>query len=275
MLRFLIIPALLIFPQSALSQPGIPRPEEDRLFQLFQQYPMASSDEERSALTGRILDSMESLLQEPESFEYRFDSLRKRVGILEPRDRKFRLFTWNVPLNAWEHNYYGIIQVFDRKKNACRVYRLKNRTGEIPDLLHAETGAEAWPGALYYDLRMEKDGQEVIYTLMGFNFHDRWSDKKIIEVLHFNAEQEPLFGKPIFKTPSGIQHRVIFEYSGDVAMNLRYNPDLKMIVYDHLSPIEPELAAYPRYYAPDFSYDGYRFKRGRWEYREDLDIRNR
>ena len=197
------------------------------------------------------------------------------MGILTSRDGLFRVFTWNVPLREWEHEYHGVIQVHDRSSDSLRVHVLVNRLNDIPDLLHAQTGEDMWPGALYYDLRMEKHRKEVFYTLIGFNFNDRWSDKKIIDILHFDGDMNPIFGKPVFRTPAGMQHRVVFEYSGEVAMNLRYNPDLKMIVYDHLSPIEPELKGHPRFYAPDFTYDGYRFKRGLWEYQSEVDVRNR
>jgi hypothetical protein len=218
---------------------------------------------------------MKEGLAQPESFDFAFDSLRKRVGILKSEDNQFRIFTWNIPLNAFEHEYHGIIQVCDHRENSCTVHILRNRINDIVDLLNIQTDKEMWPGALYYDLKRNKNGREVLYTLMGFNFHDRWSDKKIIEILHFDRDMNPQFGKPVFKTPDGIQHRVLFEYSGNVAMNLRYNPDMKMIVYDHLSPIEPELKNHPRFYAPDFSYDGYKFRKGMWEHQEDLDVRNR
>ena len=233
------------------------------------------SVEEKQELNDSIIDYMQWSLLQPESFEYRFDSLRKRVGILNADDKQFRIFTWNIPMSAFEHEYHGIIQVYNRRENTCHVHVLLNQIRNIPDLLHTETDKDMWPGGLYYDLRRNKHGKDVMYTLIGFNFHDRYSDKKIIEVLHFDRNMNPLFGKPVFNTESGIQHRVVFEYSGEVAMNLRYNPDLKMIVYDHLSPIEPELHGHPRFYAPDFSYDGYKFRKGIWEYKADLDVRNR
>ncbi len=114
----------------------------------------------------------------------------------------------------------------------------------------------------------------LLYTLIGYHFNDRFSDKKIIDVLYFDKNQDAVFGKPVFNTEKGVQHRVIFEYSGEVVMTVRYNPDLKMIVYDHLSPIEPELAGHPRFYAPDFSYDGYKWKSGMWIHQSDIDVRN-
>ena len=257
------------------SQTLVPTATEDSLYQLFERFPALTSTEDRQALNSTVLKYMQEKLADPESFVYRFDKLRKRVGILTADDGRFRIFTWNLPLSQWEHEYHGIIQVYDRKNKTVQVHLLQNRIDEIPDLLHSQTGCEMWPGALYYDMKREKHGREVIYTLMGFNFNDRWSDKKIIEVLHFDNRQNPHFGKPVFNTPEGIQHRVVFEYSGDVTMSLRYNPHLKMIVYDHLSPIEPELKDYPRFYAPDFSYDGYKYRRGMWMHRSDIDVRNR
>jgi len=264
----------LAFPP-VMSQGVAPSVTEDSLFLLFEQFKTFTESEDRQAHNDVILDYMQVNLIDPESLDYRFDSLRKRAGILRDDDNLFRIFTWNIPLSAWEHEYHGIIQIYNKRDNNCRVHLLKNHLHEIQDLLHSETNKDMWPGALYYEMRKNKHGKDVIYTLIGFNFNDRWSDMKIIEILYFDKNMNPVFGKPVFKTPDGIQRRVVFEYSGEVAMNLRYNPDLKMIVYDHLSPIEPELAGQPRFYAPDFSYDGYKFKRGLWEYRADLDVRNR
>ncbi len=275
MSRLLIIFVFVLSTSTVLSQDYIPAELEDSLFVLFEQFRKMETPTERKELNETILTYMQENLARPETFEFRFDSLRKRAGILHASDGLFQIFTWNIPLSAWEHEYYGIIQVYDKGTDTCIVYVLHNQTGEILNLLHAGTGADMWPGALYYDMRRNKHGRQVIYTLMGFNFHDRWSDKKIIEVLYFDEEMNPRFGKPVFNTPNGIQHRVVFEFSGEVAMSLRFNPDLEMIVYDHLSPIEPELAAHPRFYAPDFSYDGYKYKKGMWEYRTDLDVRNR
>lgn len=275
MIRFSVISLLLLISAGASSQEYIPAPEEDSLYRMFLRFPHAGTVEEMQEMNSRIISYIEQVLADPESAGYRFDSLRRRAGILDADDGQFRIITWNLPLNAWEHEYHGVLQVIDTKRDTCSVYILKNKFNSIPDLVNAVTDETMWPGALYYDIRREKQGREQIYTLMGFNFHDRWSDKKIIDVLYFDEDLNPRFGKPVFSTPEGMQNRVVFEYSGEVAMSLRYNQDLKMIVYDHLAPIEPELKNFPRYYAPDFSYDGYKFRKGIWEHRANLDVRNR
>ena len=57
-------------------------------------------------------------------------------------------------------------------------------------------------------------------------------------------------------------------------MGLKYDERFKMIVFDHLSPIRPELAGDYKFYGPDFSYDGYKFENGFWVYMPDLDVTN-
>ena len=262
---FLIQPA---FPQAD------PMAENEALLRgLFEQMILAGSDVEKKQLNDSILLVMPRLLTSTASFEYPFDSLN-RIGNVRSPDNAFRIFTWNVPLTGFMHEYHGIIQLAAGKKPSCQVVILQDRSRKLEDLLHKETTAEEWPGMLYYQVLRNKAGRDIIYTLIGYHFNDRFSDKKIIDVLYFDQDQNPVFGKPVFTTEKGVQHRVIFEYSGEVVMTVRYNPDLKMIVYDHLSPIEPELAGHLRFYAPDFSYDGYRWKSGMWVHQPDIDVRN-
>ena len=273
------MPRLLLFLiPLLLSQPAFPQnspfvEEEATLEELFEQLYLTGSDTEKKQLNDSILQVMPRLLKSPASFEYPFDSLR-RIGNVRSPDNAFRIFTWNVPLSGFVHEYHGIIQVGAGKMPSCQVFVLREQAQGLEELLHDETTAEKWPGMLYYQVLRNKAGRDVIYTLIGYHFNDRFSDKKIIDVLYFDENQEPVFGKPVFNTENGVQHRVIFEYSGEVVMTVRYNPDLKMIVYDHLSPIEPELSGHLRFYAPDFSYDGYKWKSGMWIHQSDIDVRN-
>ncbi len=270
---------LLFLIPLLLSQPAFPQADpltenEASLRELFEQLYLTGSDTEKKQLNDSILQLMPRLLKSPASFDYPFDSLR-RIGNVRSPDNAFRIFTWNVPLSSFVHEYHGIIQVGAGKMPSCQVFVLWDQAQRLEEMLHDETAAEKWPGMLYYQVLRNKAGRDVIYTLIGYHFNDRFSDKKIIDVLFFDENQEPVFGKPVFNTENGVQHRVIFEYSGEVVMTVRYNPDLKMIVYDHLSPIEPELEEHLRFYAPDFSYDGYRWKSGMWIHQSEIDVRNR
>jgi len=64
------------------------------------------------------------------------------------------------------------------------------------------------------------------------------------------------------------------EYQAGRTVLLRYDPENDMIVFDHLSPPNPELEGQFQFYGPDFTFDGLRFKDGKWEYVKNVDVRN-
>jgi hypothetical protein len=274
MLRVLLFIFPFFLSQTASPQADSLTKNETFLRELFEQLYLTRSDAEKKQLNDSILQVFPRLLKSPTSFEYPFDSL-KRIGNVRSPDNAFRIFTWNVPLSGFIHEYHGIIQVASGKNSSCPVFVLKDQELRLEDLLFEESSAAKWPGMLYYQVLRNKAGKDIMYTLLGYHFNGRFSDQKIIDVLYFDENQEPVFGKPIFTTENGVQYRVVFEYSGEVVMTLRFNQELKMIVYDHLSPIEPALEGHFRFYAPDFSYDGYKWKRGMWIHQADIDVRNR
>ena len=68
--------------------------------------------------------------------------------------------------------------------------------------------------------------------------------------------------------------RVVFEYTRQASMLLKYVPEQNLIVFDHLSPPDPKHKSEPESFGPDLSYDGYKQKNGRWVYVDNLDMRN-
>lgn len=247
---------------------------EDTLLNMFRDLYRQDQDEVKKSMNRDIIDYFSRILEEGASFDYAFDSL-DMIGRLTAPDKSFRIITWNIPLEGFAHEYHGLIQLSERSSADCRVFRLNNGTPLRKQILKESFSHEEWPGALYYEVHRNKSAGTVFYTLMGFNFKDRFSDMKVLETLYFDESGEPVFGMPVFKNEEEVLNRVLFEYSGEVVFNLRFNPDMKMIIFDHLAPIEPELAGHPRFYAPDFSYDGFRFRRGHWVYQAELDVRNR
>jgi hypothetical protein len=57
-------------------------------------------------------------------------------------------------------------------------------------------------------------------------------------------------------------------------MLLKYIPDQNLIVFDNLAPPDKKFKDQPETYGPDLSYNGYRLKNGKWEYVDNLDMRN-
>jgi hypothetical protein len=93
--------------------------------------------------------------------------------------------------------------------------------------------------------------------------------------VHFDFWNNPDFGMPVFLDDKKRKKtRVVFSFNAQAVMLLRFNKKKKMIVFDHLSPASPSQKGQFRYYGPDFTYDGFQFKKGKWNYRSNLDLRN-
>jgi len=276
---FYIISLLIISPLQLSGQQGASTQMaayEDSLYQAFEDLFAEADDEQKKIKSANIQEYFETVLLLPASYYYPFDSL-KRIGKVRSPDKKIRALSWNLPFSDGTHQYYGFIQ-HTEKKNAKQInlYTLEDLSLNNKNPENEIFTPENWFGVLYYDIRQNKYAGKVYYTLIGFDLNDLYSTKKILDVLTIDTEQKLHFGAPIFETESGkVQHRVIFEYSSQAVMALRYDPDIKMIVFDHLSPIKDGLVGVYKFYGPDFSYDGYKFKSGKWRYQPDLDVRNR
>jgi hypothetical protein len=89
-----------------------------------------------------------------------------------------------------------------------------------------------------------------------------------MEVLTFNEQGEPQFGGPYISFAQDsvhkpIQYRFDIEYKKEAATRFNYDPDMDMIVYDHLVP-EGDHPEKKDTYVPDGDFEGFQWKNGRW-----------
>jgi hypothetical protein len=246
---------------------------EQILSELFNRISNYNNDFKKEKINSEIVDTFEKVLAIEGSFSYLFDSLRY-VGKITSNDNKLRIYTWNLPYIDGTHKYFGFIQYYPPKGENFLLYKLidSSENYKSPEnLILADT---SWFGALYYEIVEKKHEGNTYYTLLGFDFNDFLTSKKIIEILYFKDDKLPVFGKPVFNYRNKIINRIIFEFSAKVSMVLKYNKDLKMIIFDHLSPSKPDYEGHFMYYGPDFSYDGLEFKDGMWNQVTDVDVRN-
>jgi hypothetical protein len=224
------------------------------------------------------------LLQNPASMEQNLDSI-KGVSHLRSQDKKFRIITWNVFKNDGQQFYFGFIQVNNRKVTKkglfkkivtyeYEVFPLADKSSTVTSPETFVGDPKKWFGMLYYDI-IDCDGY---YTLLGWDGNDNLIQKKFIDVLYFRSNGTPVFGKDVFRIPKKSPKRIMFQYSAQVAMSLRYNDKRNKIVFSHLSPNDPDnmttLEGQYQYYGPDGSFDAYEQKKDRWVLVEDIDIRN-
>ncbi|NOY37924.1 MAG: hypothetical protein GXO83_10160 [Chlorobi bacterium] len=246
---------------------------EIRLRQYFDTIRTSRSDKTKAFIADTIFGIFSTVLDNPESFTYPFDSL-ENVGKIFPPDSGFRVLNWNIPNNDGTHLYYLMLQFPDTTAHTIKVTAMKSALPErdIPE--NKELTPEQWYGALYYEILENRTDTVTWYTLLGIRYHDFFTTKKVIDILWFQKDGTPQFGAPVFVYPDHTSYRVVFEFSAHVSMLLHYDQDLKMIIFDHLSPSRPSYKGMYQFYGPDFSYDGFIFKKGKWYYREDLDVRN-
>jgi hypothetical protein len=260
-------------PDQVIACQQVSLPEtENALKLLLSEISGSNTDESNLAVADSFANMLAEALTFPGSFEYPFDQL-KTIGKVSSSDKKIRLFTWNVPLKDGTHHYYGFLLSRVSAKEP-QIFRLTDNRNNFTNVT-AETGSPAnWYGCLIYEIVEMKLAGETLYTLLGYDPNNLFTSKKLIDVLWFNPAGEPLFGKPVFRLSTGIQCRVLFEYSAKIQMSLKWNEHMKMIIFDHLSPSRPSFTGNYEHYGPDFSYDGFRFEKGTWVLVEQLDMRN-
>ncbi len=227
----------------------------------------ARSDKEKMEANTKLYNWMSKALALPTSFDYPFDSL-KTIGRLMSPDKQFRIINWDVPVSGGKVAYYGFIQSFNAKKKKYDVFVLTDKTEDIINPQNATCTPDKWMGMLYFKIIKEKGVK--FYTLLAWEGVSKQITRKVIDILTFNSQGIPTFGKAVFmKLPStykGAIKRMIFEYSADVTMSLSYNDPKNQIVFDLLGPREDGLEGQHQYYGPSFQIDGLNWRSGMWEY---------
>jgi hypothetical protein len=206
------------------------------------------------------------------SFYYGFDSIASISKIIPP-DSTFRIFTWQLQLrNAYR--YFGVIQM---KSSTLKIFPLVD-VGDTMDLHPQDTlTANNWYGALYYNCLPHVINKKTYYTLFGFERGDAITKRKVLDVLWFTDKKEPRFGAPLFhkKDSSATKildtlNRFFIEYKWNASPMMNYDPELDLIVYDHLTPPSDRAKGAYFTYVPDGTYEGWKWMNNHWQWVEKI-----
>ncbi|MDF2433645.1 MAG: hypothetical protein JWP44_3276 [Mucilaginibacter sp.] len=261
----------LIFAQHSNESQNIAQLHqyEDSLTVLGKKFVNDENDMERKNANYAFIKTLVSALKMPNSFLYRFDSV-KSINIINSPDNRFRIISWPIINMDGSYRFYGTIQL--NTGGSLQMYPLNDFSPDIKNPEDTVTDNRTWFGAEYYKI-IPVYSPKLYYVLLGWKGNNVKSTKKVIEVLSFKDNQ-PVFGLPVFDGNGKTRKRAVFEYNRNVSMLLRYIPDQNLIVFDHLAPPDVKLKNQHDTYGPDLSYDGYRLKNGRWVYVDNLDMRN-
>jgi hypothetical protein len=257
---------LILIPFYALAQEAYLLKEKE-LVVLLDSIRKVKGEEEKFLLSDAIALELELMLAEENSMQYPFDSLKLISKIVAP-DKSWRMFNWHIEDDKKQHKYWAIIQY--KHQNKYRVVSLMDAAEDLKSPESKTIKAPQWYGAHYYNVFMPEKNK---YYLLGYNGRSNIISQKIIEVMSFDNKGNIIFGDDVFITEKGNPKRMVFEYSREVSMSLKYYEKNKIIVFDHLAPREPHLVNSKQFYGPDLSYDAFEYKKGKWELLQNIDVR--
>jgi hypothetical protein len=242
---------------------------EDSLIHLGNKFINDENELERINANAMFIKTLVSALKVQNSFLYPFDSL-KSVTIINSPDNRFRIISWHLQYEDGSYRFYGTVQI--NTGGGLKMFPLNDYSADIKNPEDTVADGRHWYGAQYYRI-VPVYSPKLYYVLLGWKGYTVNSTKKVIEVMSFQDDQ-PVFGLNIFDGNGKSRKRVVFEYTRQASMLLKYDQDREVIVFDHLSPPDPKLKTQPSTFGPDLSYSGYKFKNGHWAYVEELDMRN-
>lgn len=260
----------VVSPSSAQAQ-EIPI---DEISKYRNQVLSATKDEVKFTNNDSLRKAVISFLNTPGSFHTSLSGI-KFIGDLPSPDGAFRMITWNISLTDGTYKYFCFVQMPPEDHNVSNWNELIDHHNSIRRVETRSLKADDWYGALYYTIIPFKSNKTTVYALLGWEGHDKYSNKKLIESMYFNSKNEPVFGKAVFESDRLNKRRIVFEYSKEAYLMLRYVEESKQIIFNRLEPSKPELEGVYSFYQPSLTYDAYEFKKGQWNLVQDINPRNK
>ena len=144
----------------------------------------AETDSLKYVYSDSLRSEIKLFLNQPNSFEQPLTNIPYLGDIFSP-DGAFRMVTWNLSLINGTYDYFCFIQ----KKNEqgpipYSWFELTDRHKEITRPESRSLKKENWYGALYYSIIPFKKDKKNMYVLLGWEGHNKFSNKKILECLY-------------------------------------------------------------------------------------------
>jgi len=261
--KYIISIVLFFIVFSVKAQKDLFVKAENEIVRLSEIVYSAETDKEKIEANEKLIDELYKIISHKKSMRFGFEQL-EHISVLEPEDKSIRIFTWAMHYKSDLFQYFGMIQYYDKKQRAQVVHVLRDESHRIKNEESKILTPDYWYGALYYDIITTEHEGRTYYSLLGWDGHTAKSDKKIIDVLWFDNAKQLKFGAPLFVSDQGIQNRFILEYNELASVVLEYKSKSKIILFDHLEPVDGESFEVKTSYVPTLNYNGFIFKKGKW-----------
>jgi hypothetical protein len=240
--------------------------KEDSLKILVKNVMIDSFTAGRMRSDSQFVRTLVRSLQVKNSFYYPFDSV-KGIGKVYAPDTSFRIITWQISFDDYYCRQRGAIQ-YRTADGSLKLVPLHDYSEFTMNAMDSVRNKDNWIGAVYYNIVETKYNGKNYYTLFGFDENGVRSNKKWIEVLTFDDRNMPVFGGKFFSYEKDSvrrppKYRFSIEYKKEAATTVNYDPDMNMILIDHLvsESDEPDL---PYTFIPDGDYEGFKWVNGKW-----------
>lgn len=239
--------------------------KEDTLKNLSRKLIVDSLTEGRMRNDSLFVRTLVRSLQVKNSFYYPFDSVQGVSKLYAP-DSSFRIFSWSLSFDDFYSRQRAAIQ-FKTADGSLKLVPLRDFSEFTDKPTDSVRTKDNWIGAVYYKIiRTEHNGKNY-YTLFGFDDNNVRSNRKWIDVLSFDNRNMPVFGGTFsFEKDTARrkpQSRFFIEYKKEASTYVNYDPDMNMILVDHLvSETDEPDKGYTM--VPDGDYEGFEWKGGKW-----------
>ena len=246
---------------------------EDSLITIFTTIRTAPVEKNRVDANNQLIPVLVQALKIPNAYNYPFDSLKNNISILKAPDNSFKIFTWMLVKQNLTYQYFGVIQKNNSQIELLPIYD-KSAQESSPEIKIFTN--ESWYGALYYGIHQYTHNDSTFYLLFGWDGFNKRSDKKLVDVMYFDAEGKTVFGAPVFEklelekdhVNNEICNRFILEFKEGSLVALRYDADQDLIIYDFLTPEDEEserVTGSDFALVPDGTYQGMKLTDGVWK----------
>lgn len=265
---FFLLGSVTVFSQNRYPE-NIPqlRSLEDSLAPYAKAMIFAGDASARFFADSIFIKRLVKTMAVPGSFYYPFDSV-KTVSKLYPADSTFRIFTWQIERDESYFRQYGVIQM-RTDDGSLKIFPLFDQSENTATPVADVRDHKNWIGSIYYQLVTKEYRGRKYYTLFGFDDNDFTSTRKWLEVLTFGDDGQPVFGGDYFVykdepiKPANPVARFCLEYKKDARARMVYDPELDLIIFDHLmSESNDDNKKYTL--IPDGDYEGFKWERGKW-----------
>jgi hypothetical protein len=225
-----------------------------------------SNATDRFAADSIFTRALVQTLKTPNSFEFKFDSLRSVKHIVSP-DNKFKFFTWQIDLGDGTYRQRGAIQL-KTNNGALKLIPLFDNSDFNPNPTIGILDKKQWIGAIYFEIIPIQLLNTTYYALIGYDEYKQNVSRKIIEIMHFENDQ-PLFGgdyfsyvaSPVF--PTAPVDRFILQYKKGSNANVRYDKETNSIIISALTSTDNDLNN-PSTLVPTGNELSFEWKNGKW-----------